>query len=207
MDKKAAASEQTKKALKNSFLELYAQKGISGVTVGAITKKAGYNRCTFYNYYTDVQEMLEEIENSVLSEIRERLSAQEFQITNIKDAFEQFLTFFEGYGSTIYVLLSKSADSGFRSRFKESAFAIYRKALAGKLDAEQIDYLVTYVSSAGLGLVEHWYETGNKDSADEFMRLVQTLISTGIMGYLQGTVNPASQVTATGYPGTFEKLI
>ncbi len=190
MDKKAMMSEQTKKALKDSFLELYAKKGISGVTVGAITKKAGYNRCTFYNYYTDVAEMLEEIENSVLAEIQERLSTQELQITNINDAFEQFLTFFEGYGNTIYVLLSKGADSGFRNRFKESAFAIYRKALAGKLDEEQIEYLITYVSSCGLGLVEHWYETGRKYSTDEFLRLVQSLLSTGVMGYMQGTMTP-----------------
>ncbi len=184
MDKKAMMSEQTKKALKNSFLDLYAQNGISGVTVGAITKKEGYNRCTFYNYYTDVQEMLEEIENSVLSEISQRVSSQELQITNINDAFGQFLTFFEAYGNTIYVLLSKSGNSSFRNRFKESAFAIYRKAFAGKLDAEQIDYLITYVSSAGLGLIEHWYETGKKSSTDEFLRTVQTLLSTGIMGYL-----------------------
>ncbi len=186
MDKKAMMSEQTKMALKNSFLELYAQNGISGVTVGAITKKAGYNRCTFYNYYTDVAEMLEEIENSVLTEIRERLSAQELQSTSINDTFEQFLSFFEAYGNTIYVLLSRSADSGFRSRFKESAFAIYRKAFAGKMEEVQVDYLVTYVSSAGLGLIEHWYETGKKSPPDEFLRTVQTLLSTGIMGYMQG---------------------
>ncbi len=188
MDKKAMMSEETRRALKNSFLELYAQNGISGVTVGAITKKAGYNRCTFYNYYTDVQEMLEEIENSVLSEISQRVSAQDLQITNIGEATQHFLSFFESYGNTIYVLLSKSADSGFRNRFKKSAFAIYHKAFAGKLDGEQIDYLITYVSSAGLGLIEHWYETGKKHSTDEFLRTVQSLISTGIMGYMQGGI-------------------
>ncbi len=188
MDKKAMASEQTKNALKNSFLELCEKHGISGVTVSAITKKAGHNRCTFYNYYTDIPEMLAEIENSVLSEINERVSAQQFQIANLNDVFEQFLTFFEAYGNTIYVLLSKSGDSGFRNRFKESAFAIYRKAFADKLGADQIDFLITFVSSAGLGLIEHWYETGKKYSADEFLKLMQTLISTGIMGYLQGKV-------------------
>ncbi len=186
MDKKTLASEQTKKALKNSFLELCEKNGLSAVTVGAIAKKAGYNRCTFYNYYTDIPEMLAEIENSVLSEISERVSSQEFQITNINDASQQFLSFFEAYGNTIYVLLAKSGSSDFRKRFKESAFAIYRKAFANKLDAEQIDYLITYVSSAGLGLIEHWYETGKKFAPDEFLRLMQTLLSTGIMGFMQG---------------------
>ncbi len=186
MDKKKTASEQTKVALKNSFLELCEKNGVSGVTVSAITKRAGYNRCTFYNYYTDIPELLAEIENSVLSEISERMSVQELQITNINDAFEQFLSFFEAYGNTIYVLLSKSGNLGFRNRFKETAFAIYRKAFADKFDAEQIEYLISFVSSSGLGLIEHWYETDKKYSTDEFLRVVQSLISTGIMGYLQG---------------------
>ncbi len=194
MDKKAMASEQTKKALKDSFLLLCETKGMSGVTVGAITKKAGYNRCTFYNYYTDIPEMLAEIEENVLSGINERVSSQEFQITNINVAFEQFLSFFEEYGNTIYILLSKSGNTGFRNRFKESAFAIYRKAFAGKLDAEQIDFLITYVSSSGLGLIEHWYETGKKYPVDEFLRLLQSLISTGIMGYMQGMVTQQNDI-------------
>ncbi len=188
MDKKAMASEQTKKALKSSFLELCEKNGMSGITVGAITKKAGYNRCTFYNYYTDIPEMLAEIENSILSEISERGSTQEFQITNINDAFEQFLSFFEAYGNTIYVLLSKSGNSDFRNRFKKTAFAIYRRAFAGKFDDEQIEYLLSFVSSSGLGLIEYWYETGKKYPTDEFLKLMQSLISTGIMGYLQGTI-------------------
>ncbi len=189
MNKKAIISENTKKALKESFLSLCEKKGISGVTVGAITKMAGYNRCTFYNYYTDIPEMLAEIENSVLSEISKKVSSQEFRIININDASQQFLSFFEAYGNTIYVLLAKSGDTGFRNRFKESAFSIYRKAFAGKFDAEQIEYLITYVSSAGLGLIEHWYETGKKCSTDDFLRLMQSLIGTGIMGYMQGTVS------------------
>ncbi len=185
MDKKAMASEQTKRALKNSFLELCGKNGMSGVTVSAITKRAGHNRCTFYNYYTDIAEMVAEIENSVLQGIRERVETQAFQLVNINAAFEQFLSFFELYGNTIYVLLSKSGNAGFRNRFKEAAFSIYRKALTGKMDDEQIEYLITYVSSCGLGLIEHWYETGKKYTMDEFLRLMQVFLSTGIMGYLQ----------------------
>ncbi len=185
MDKKAQMSRRTKKALKNSFLELYSEKGITGVTVSSITKKAGYNRCTFYNYYTDVPELLAEIENSVLCEISEKMSAQEFNVSGINEAFEQFLLFFEEYGNTLYILISKSGNSDFRNRFKETAFSIYRKAFADKFDTQQIEYLISFVSSCGLGLIEHWYETGKKYSTDEFLRLVQTLISSGVMGYMQ----------------------
>ncbi len=186
MDKKTMVSEQTKNALKTSFLELYAENGITGITVGEITKKAGYNRCTFYNYYNDVYDLLAEIEDSILSEISKRMSAEELQITNLNEAFGRFVSFFEEYGNTIYILLSKSGTSDFRSRFKKTAFAIYRKAFAGKFDAEQIEYLISYVSSCGLGLIEHWYETGKKYSTEEFLKLMQELVAKGLMGQIVG---------------------
>ncbi len=185
MNKKAMASELTKELLKSSFLELCEKKGISNVTVGAVTKKAGYNRCTFYNYYTDIPEMIAEIEENVLSEIKERISSQDLRPASIDTAFDQLLSFFENYGNTIYVLLSKSGSSDFRNRFKESAFSIYREAFAGKFTTDQIDFLITYVSSAGLGLIEHWYESGKKYSTEEFLKLLKTLVSTGIVGYLR----------------------
>ncbi len=187
MDKKAMISEQTKKAFQNSFLELYAKNSISSITVGAITKKAGYNRCTFYNYYTDINNLLEDIENTMLSEIRENAekNLKDFRFENVNKVFEQFVSLFETYGNTFYVLLSKSENSSFRNRFKEIALSIYRQAFAGKLDAEQIEWLISYISSAGLGLVEHWYETGQKYSTEEFLKLAQPLIMTGTLGYLQ----------------------
>ncbi len=185
MNKKTMASEQTRESLKTSFLELCEKKGISDVTVGAITKKAGYNRCTFYNYYTDIPEMISEIEETVLSEIKKRILEQGFQINNINTAFDQLLPFFETYGNTIYILLSKSGNTGFHNRFKESAFSIYREAFADRFSTDQIDLLITYVSSAGLGLIEYWYESGKKYSTEEFLEQLKTLISTGILGYIK----------------------
>ncbi len=186
MDKKAMVSEQTKKALKASFLELYAENGITGITVGAITKKAGYNRCTFYNYYNDVYDLLAEIEDSILAEISGRISADKIQVTDLNEAFSNLLPLFEDYGNTIYVLISKSGNSDFRNRFKKMAFGIYRKAFADKFDAEQIEYLISYASSCGLGLIEHWYETGKKYSTEEFLKLMQELVAKGLMGQIVG---------------------
>ncbi len=186
MNKKSMISEQTKNALKNSFLELYAKNGISGVTVSAITKNARYNRCTFYNYYTDVPEMLTEIENTLLSDIKDKaeLSITTVHFNNINEVFEHFLFLLEEYGRTICILLSNSGNTEFRYQLKETLCTIYRRAFSDKLDAEQIEWLASYILSSGLGLIAHWYETGKKYSSAEFLKITQPLVMTGVIGYL-----------------------
>ena len=55
----------TKNNIKEAFWEIYRKKELSKITVSEVIEKAGYNRSTFYVYYSDVYAILEEIENSV----------------------------------------------------------------------------------------------------------------------------------------------
>ena len=48
----------TKQIIKDSFWELYKEKKIENITVKDITQKAGFNRSTFYAYFTDVYDIL-----------------------------------------------------------------------------------------------------------------------------------------------------
>ena len=54
MKKQPQQTAQTRKKLMDSFWKLYCDDGIDRVTVGAVAKDAGYNRGTFYEYFTDV---------------------------------------------------------------------------------------------------------------------------------------------------------
>lgn len=187
MDKKSAMSMQTKQKLKETFLELYANRGISNITIGAITKKAGYNRSTFYNYYDDLNSMLDEIEDTVIEQIQTKIS--EILAVGIPEdvsmVFPLALSVFEEYGNTLYILLGKNGNVAFRKRLKSAVKHSFRDVFAGYVSAEQTEYVLTFIVSSGLGLIEHWYETGKKYSAEDFLRLSQSLIATGLFGQLQ----------------------
>ena len=60
---------QTRKNLMDAFWNLYSKEGIGKVSVREIVSKAGYNRSTFYEYFTDVYDVLEQIEASVLPDV------------------------------------------------------------------------------------------------------------------------------------------
>ncbi|WP_277408818.1 TetR/AcrR family transcriptional regulator [Lacrimispora xylanisolvens] len=69
MIKQPEITMQTRKNLADAFWQIYCEKRIEKITVKEITTKAGYNRSTFYEYYTDVYDVLEQIEASVLPDI------------------------------------------------------------------------------------------------------------------------------------------
>ena len=63
------ANEITKKALKQSFLELLAQKPFKKITVSDITDRCGVNRMTFYYHFEDIYALLDYCLTSEMSKI------------------------------------------------------------------------------------------------------------------------------------------
>lgn len=58
---------RTKKAIKTAHLSLMEEKDISDITISELTRKAGINRRTFYTHYRSVGEIIDEIENDMVS--------------------------------------------------------------------------------------------------------------------------------------------
>ena len=186
MDKKATMSEQTKQKLKDAFLELYANNGMLSITVGAVTKKAGYNRSTFYNHYDDLHSMLEEIESTVIEQVQIKMSGifSNGIPEDISSVFPLALSAFEEYSNTLYALLGANGDAAFRQKLRKTVKERFLKMLQGHIDVEQLEYILTFIISAGLGLIEHWYETDKKYSTEDFLKLSHALLANGVLGKL-----------------------
>lgn len=56
----------TKQDLIDAFWYFYCNKRIEKITIKEITLKAGYNRSTFYEYFIDIYDVLEQIESSLI---------------------------------------------------------------------------------------------------------------------------------------------
>ena len=59
----------TKKLMKDALLELLEQHPLNRITVTDVCRSADVNRSTFYAYYTDVETLMLEIEDDVLSQL------------------------------------------------------------------------------------------------------------------------------------------
>ena len=88
--KQPEVTEATRRALIDAFCLIAREKPIEKITIQEITRKAGYNRCTFYQYFKDVYDLLEYVEGVVISHVKDN-----FQQTITQDDFRQ--TFFDAF--------------------------------------------------------------------------------------------------------------
>lgn len=61
---------RTKNFLKKAFIEMVHKKGFSAVTVKDIVDYAQYNRTTFYVYYQNIYELVEELKDEMFEAIQ-----------------------------------------------------------------------------------------------------------------------------------------
>lgn len=66
MKKNPEITDATRQAFEDAFCALYRAKPIETITVKELTEKAGYNRCTFYQYFSDIYGLLTFLEDQVL---------------------------------------------------------------------------------------------------------------------------------------------
>ncbi len=82
--KSDARVRYTKQTLKNALLSLLENKTIKQITVKEVCEIAELNRATFYTHYADCYDLLEQIENELLSDYTESLKyLKTFDATNM----------------------------------------------------------------------------------------------------------------------------
>ena len=121
MKKQPQVTEQTRANLRQAFWELYAEKPVEKISVREITDRAGYNRATFYLYYHDVYELLDEIEDTVLGNIERLVQGRLLQGDRLDFSQHMGLILRLAQRSRDYtrVLLGPHGDPVFSDRLKQ----------------------------------------------------------------------------------------
>lgn len=78
MEKQDPRLKRTREQIMSSFLKLIETNDFNQITIAAITKKAKINRSTFYYHFTDKFQLMDSIQEEVLTkEIFKKLALQE----------------------------------------------------------------------------------------------------------------------------------
>lgn len=192
MKKQPEVTAATRRKLMDAFWALYREKEINKITISAITKKAGYNRGTFYAYFTDIYDLLEQLEDETVSRITDKMKSC-FQGELPMD-FQEFsgkcAEVFAEYGDKLFYLVSNSRNNEVSAKLKESMMQVVLNYTGFSLSEkrEEIEFIQSFIFSAMLGMVTHWYSTGKQLDVKEFVRLAQTLVANGILGYTNVTL-------------------
>lgn len=185
MNKQLEGTAQTKQNLIDAFWTLYCEKRIEKITVKEITQKAGYNRGTFYQYFTDIYAVLEKIEEFLIPTLDE-LPPITMDDANIGMPIDMFMKLYEQNSKYYSVLLGDNGNPAFASKLKNSTKPILKQAISEKYDLNpiEVDFILEYVLSAMIGIMSYWFKQDRVLSAEDLIALVNDLMQNGVIGRL-----------------------
>ena len=168
------------------------KRRLSRINVASLTERAGLTRRTFYSHYRDIPDFINQIEDGLLAEIRERIelitAAQLPDLYHNIDELEpapgsvELLRYLAANRDLIGALLGPGGDQAFikgsSTPLVEAVVPRAQTAFWAWRWARSFDYYVTYVVSAEVGMIQRWFERGLTESPEAMARIM-TVIAFG----------------------------
>jgi len=175
MGKKPALAAATRQKLIDAFWQLYTKKNIEQISIKEITDLAGYNRGTFYLYFKDIYDVLNQIEDSILIPSSRQESSDTstdsllYQLT-IRMIIGQMASHFEQSSRYVSVLLGENGDPQFSYKLKQQLKELFiLSPQLQAMDPHLRSYYLEYSTSGLLAMLQTWLQTDSQMSVEDFI--------------------------------------
>ncbi len=179
---------KTKRAIRNAFAKLMVEKDINDITIMELAETADINRKTFYNYYSGVYQVVDDIEHDILSSYAELLGGVEFREymdapVSLFNRFSQLINMdpeFFGY------LLTMNGNISLITRIMRLLKEKTCEVMVAQLEVEayKADIVIDFVLSGMLSVYQHWFSSDRSVPAEEVSQIISTMSFGGINGVL-----------------------
>lgn len=183
MNKQPEKCEITKNNLLDAFWIIYKEKSLYKIKIKDITDKAGYNRSTFYEYFLNIDNLLQCAEEKLINEIVNELD-KTIEHLNSEETIAKVARVYEYYGYYLSILLVDNGDPSFAQKYKSAIKSLFIKKFNLSEDDLRINILCEYSFGAILSTIVYWYNNGKPFSAEELASLLQSLMTKGIFSVL-----------------------
>lgn len=180
MKKQPDITSRTKNSLIISFCKLYTKKPIEKISIRELTDTAGYNRSTFYNYFNDIYDVLEYIENSSIRYVKQNIIIDMKKENPSKQFINTFLNIYENWESYIKVLLSNQNSAHFTDRLKKEIFSSCMDAFNLPKNNIKAEYILDFYLSAIISVISRWIKNQSEMSSLEMANLLEDMLTSNI---------------------------
>lgn len=178
--KEYSCVKRTKKAFEMSLVELSKEMPINKITVKLLCEKAELSRNAFYFHYKDINDLISDIENSIIKEVEillEGLDTIGFP-KNVYASVEGLIDIFDKRKDTCMMLFDKTSNS-ITNRLNElfcdfnyKYFTQYHHTT----DRVNFNFFYMFLSSGFYGLMRYWVKNYDSMSKSEVTALAYILI-------------------------------
>ncbi len=181
MAKEYSCVKRTKRSFENSLCVLSKERPLNRITVKMLCEQAQLSRNAFYFHYSDINDLISDIENSTLNDIFsnfDELKEMGFP-KNVRATIVSFIELIDANRDTYRMLLEHSEDFTEKiSRAFCDFYYGYFEEYHGKANVNRtsFDFFYMFVSSGFYGLLKHWLDNPDGMTKNELVGLTYVLI-------------------------------
>ncbi|MFA6844327.1 MAG: TetR/AcrR family transcriptional regulator C-terminal domain-containing protein [Sphaerochaetaceae bacterium] len=163
MDRRA---RYTRMVLKQSLLSLMKERPITKISVKELCEKADVNRTTFYAHYTDINELLQQIESELMERIKNSLSSG-LGGDSVSSMLMDILLAIKENGELCTILFSDYGDKDFMERIlllaREKSIEQWKKTNP-EIETSAMEKLYTFFSYGSMAIIRDWVRDGMQEN-------------------------------------------
>jgi len=163
---------KTKKAIRDATLFLLSKKNIEDISITELANTAQINRKTFYNYYQNIYQVIDEIENETVEKFVSAIKATDWYNGNELDFRKVFFCVTESVRDNMEFfryLLNISKTSliivKVETTLKEKAKNYFKQYI--DINDDIMTLAMDYVVSGMFSVFRRWLQSGQKMSISE----------------------------------------
>lgn len=162
----------TKQLLRESLLELLKIEEIHKISIRTLCANANINRSTFYKHYGSQYDLLQEMEDILLSQIEKQLVLAGENVT-AEESLINILTFCKNNLDLFKMLFNSNIDPDFPKRM------LYLPLILEKINTKIIDndianisYYHDYILYGGYQMIKRWINNGCIETPVEMTQIL-----------------------------------
>ncbi len=189
--KRVEQSQRTRQNIITAFWLLAQKNGLYNVTISDLMKKAGYNRGTFYVYFFDMNDLLAQAEEDIIEELKSKMqdTVKDLKVIDFDVLSNKMVDTFASYDDKLYLLLGSNGDSKFIAKVRNEMAEMFSTVFDIKVNSETKDYIIIFITSAFVGVLTRWYESGKQMEYKELAKIIKALATQGLSGILGQSQN------------------
>ncbi|MEE0845245.1 MAG: TetR/AcrR family transcriptional regulator [Eggerthellaceae bacterium] len=180
---------RSKRALRAALIELMEERGLDNISVNDICARADLNRGTFYNHFHDKYDLLTRLEDDIISDLE--LIQEHMQGLSVMDLVRyrmrkhplpflvELFDYLREQGDFLHAVTGPGGDIRFAPRLRDSVCAnLIQSILHERYRSDPtpfVQYYVAFYATAYLGVIQHWIDTGMKESSEEMALIAMRL--------------------------------
>lgn len=188
MNKQPEVTARTRESFIEALWRLYRETPVDRIRIDTLAREAGYNRTTFYEYFTDIYDLLHQAEDELIQQYREQLRAifpDGLEKASKKDIVKSFMTLFETCGDRIMTLTGEHGDTSFLNGLEQRATPMMLMILGTDI-GKYTGYVISFVFNGIMGVLKHWYREGKSLPEEQVFSLIYAMLFNGAFQTVKG---------------------